>query len=103
MTLKVSDRFADHGLVGAAVIEAGEIVGLAISCRVMGLGVEHRFLEAILAELADGHHTIAARIVETSRNLPVRNLYRDHGFEQQSDGCWRRRLDRSGAGSVAAA
>ena len=103
VTLKVSDRFADHGLVGAAVIEAGEIVGLAISCRVMGLGVEHRFLEAILAELADGHHTIAARIVETSRNLPVRNLYRDHGFQQQPDGCWRRRLDRSGDDSVAAA
>jgi FkbH-like protein len=103
VTLKVRDCFADHGLVGAAIVESGEIVGLAISCRVMGLGVEHRFLEAILAELAGDHDVLAARIVETSRNLPVRNLYRDHGFQQQPDGCWRRRLDPPGEGSVAAA
>ena len=102
-TLKVADRFGDHGLVGAAVIERGEIIGLAISCRVIGLGVEHRFLEAILAELADDHDVVAARIVETSRNLPVRNVYRDHGFQREPDGCWRRRLERSGDGSVAAA
>ena len=66
-TLKVSDRFADHGLVGAAVIERGEIVALAISCRVMGLGVEHRFLEAILVELAPSHDVLAARI---RRDIP---------------------------------
>ena len=42
--LHVADRFGDHGLVGAAVVEAGEITGLAVSCRVLGLGVEHRFL-----------------------------------------------------------
>ena len=103
VTLTVSDRFADHGLVGAAVVEAGEIVGLAISCRVMGLGVEHRFLEAILAELAASHRAVAARIVESARNLPVRNLYRDHGFERQPDGCWTRLLDRELVGSVVAA
>lgn len=102
-TMKVSDCFADHGLVGAAVVEAGEIVGLAVSCRVMGLGVEHRFLDAILVELAASHDVLAARIVETPRNLPVRNLYRDHGFQLQPDGCWRLALDRRRGGSLAAA
>ena len=43
-SMHVSDRFGDHGLVGAAVVEGGEIVGYALSCRVLGLGVEHRFL-----------------------------------------------------------
>ena len=102
-TLEVSDRFADHGLVGAAVIERGEIVALAVSCRVMGLGVEHRFLEAILIELAASHDVIVARIVDTSRNLPVRNLYRDHGFHQRPDGCWTRSLGAPQTGSAAAA
>ena len=40
--LRVKDRLADHGLVGAAVVQGGEIVGFALSCRVIGLGVEQR-------------------------------------------------------------
>jgi FkbH-like protein len=88
-SLKVSDSFGDHGLVGAAVVVAGEIVAFAISCRVMGLGVEQRLLDAIVVELAANHDVLAARIIETSRNLPVRNLYRDRGFKLQQDGFWR--------------
>jgi FkbH-like protein len=92
-TMTVRDRFADHGLVGAAVVTEREIVGFALSCRVLGLGVEHRFLEAILRELAAGHDEVVARIVETPRNGPVRNLYRDGGFSPQPDGSWRRALE----------
>ncbi len=88
-TMTVRDRFADHGLVGAA---EREIVGFALSCRVLGLGVEHRFLEAILCELAAAHDEVVARIVETPRKGPVRNLYRDGGFSSQPDGSWRRAL-----------
>jgi FkbH-like protein len=88
-TMHVRDRFADHGLVGAAVVASGEILGFALSCRVLGLGVEHRFLEGVLRELAPGHAEIVARIVETPRNGPVRNLYRDGGFSLRADGVWR--------------
>lgn len=82
----VRDRFADNGLVGAAVIRDGEIAGLALSCRVLGLGVEHVFLRAVLAEQGP----LAARIVPTDRNSPVRNIYRDNGFSLGDDGVWRR-------------
>jgi FkbH-like protein len=85
-SLHVSDRFGDHGLVGAAVIVRGEIVGLALSCRVLGLGVEHAFMGEILAALGPG---LSARILETPRNAPVRNLYRDNGFTRGEDGVWR--------------
>jgi predicted enzyme involved in methoxymalonyl-ACP biosynthesis len=102
-TMNVSDCFGDHGLVGAAVVVAGEIIGFAMSCRVMSLGVEHRFLDAILVELAASHAVLAARIVETSRNFPVRNLYKDRGFQLQRDGCWRLPLDRYRGGRVGAA
>ncbi|MGA7807198.1 HAD-IIIC family phosphatase, partial [Bradyrhizobium sp.] len=76
--LDVSDRFADHGLVGAAVIEAAEITGLVMSCRVLGLGIEHEFVRHILA--VSGAHRLSAKIIPTARNIPVRNIYRDNGF-----------------------
>jgi predicted enzyme involved in methoxymalonyl-ACP biosynthesis len=83
----VADRFADHGLVGAAVIEDGEITGLVMSCRVLGMGIEHAFVQHVLA--ASGTEQITATIVPTARNIPVRNIYRDNGFVLGDDGGWR--------------
>jgi len=82
----VSDRFADNGLVGAALVRDGEIAGLVLSCRVLGLGVEHRFLQHIVAEQGP----LSARIAPTQRNAPVRNIYRDNGFVEGPEGLWRR-------------
>jgi FkbH-like protein len=87
-TLKVRDRFGDHGLVGGAVILAGEIAGFVMSCRVIGLGVEHRFMREILGALAEKHAELVAGIIETPRNAPVRHLYRDNGFSLSADGTW---------------
>ncbi|HXA37928.1 MAG TPA: HAD-IIIC family phosphatase [Phenylobacterium sp.] len=90
--IQVSDRFGDHGLVGAAVIEGDEITAFALSCRVLGLGVEHRFLQHVVQALSPDRAALTARIVETSRNTPVRNLYRDNGFEPVGENVWRRSL-----------
>ena len=84
--LHVSDRFADHGLVGAAVVERGEITGLVMSCRVLGIGVEHGFMRHIKIAIGGA---VSARIVSTSRNIPVRNIYRDNGFFLDDGGVWR--------------
>src|SRR5580692_7434470 len=84
--LHVADRFADHGLVGAAVVEDGEITGLVMSCRVLGMGIEHAFVQHVLA--ASGAEQITATIVATARNIPVRNIYRDNGFVLGDDGGW---------------
>ncbi|QUD88373.1 HAD-IIIC family phosphatase [Phenylobacterium montanum] len=91
-TLHVADRFGDHGLVGAAVVAGGEILGLAMSCRVLGMGVEHTFLQAVLSDLAQDQAEASGRIIETPRNGPVRNIYRDNGFALGEDQVWRRRL-----------
>ena len=85
LALRAKDRFADHGLVGAAVVRDGDIVGFALSCRVIGLGLEQRLLAAVVA----AHAPLAARIVETPRNAPSRWLYRDGGFALGPDGVWR--------------
>ncbi|WP_298252749.1 HAD family hydrolase [Bradyrhizobium sp.] len=87
--IEVSDRLGDYGLVGAAVIVAGEIVGLAISCRALGMGIEHRFLRHILDEMKDGSALLSGRIIPTSRNIPARNIYRDNGFSEAERGLWR--------------
>jgi FkbH-like protein len=85
--LHVADRFADHGLVGAAVIEDGEITGLVMSCRVLGMGIEHAFVQHVLR--ASGADQITATIVPTARNIPVRNIYRDNGFVLEGGNVWR--------------
>ena len=66
-SLDVSDRFGDHGLTGGAVIVDSDISALAISCRVLGMDIEHRFLRTILAEIPG---TLTAPIFETPRNIP---------------------------------
>ena len=91
-SIEASDRFGDQGLVGAAVIDREEIIGLVLSCRVLGLGVEHEFLRYIIEALKADHSAISAHIIETSRNFPVRNIFLDHGFSHQGSGRWRLEL-----------
>ncbi|HWC63370.1 MAG TPA: hypothetical protein VG501_07095, partial [Rhizomicrobium sp.] len=69
----------------------GEIAGLVLSCRVLGMGVEHEFMRRVMAALAQDRQELSGRIIETARNIPVRNIYRDHGFVLE-DGMWRRSL-----------
>jgi len=90
----VSDRFGDHGLVGTAVVEGNDITGLALSCRVLGMGAETEFLNGLIAGLAADRQSLTGRIIETDRNLRVRHIYRDHGFTPGEDGVWR--LDLTG-------
>ena len=86
--LQVCDRFGDHGLVGAAAIVGGEIVALVMSCRVLGLGVEHKFVQHMLRNVPAASAPVTARVIETARNMPVRNLYRDNGFTKDASGLW---------------
>jgi FkbH-like protein len=83
--LWMRDRLADHGLVGAAVVQAGAILNLVLSCRVIGLGGER----TLLAEIMRTVPVLNATIVATDRNLPVRHVYRDNGFVHCEEGLWR--------------
>jgi FkbH-like protein len=90
--IDVSDRFGHHGLVGAAVVAEGEIQALVVSCRALGMGIEHTFLRHILDSIKSTSAAVRARIIPTSRNIPVRNLYRDNGFKEGEAGFWERRF-----------
>ncbi len=89
IVLRMRDRLADHGLVGAAVVLGGDILNLVQSCRVIGLGGERTLLDAVLADPGSDRQTLTGRIVPTDRNTPVRNLYAAHGFHPAGDGGWR--------------
>jgi len=60
-----------------------------MSCRVLGLGVEHTFLQHIVQAFKADFDALTARIIATPRNIPVRNIYRDNGFVAADDGLWR--------------
>lgn len=91
----VSDRFGDYGMVGVAVIANGEILQLVVSCRALGMGIEHTFMRHILDDLKEISTVVRGRIVPTPRNIPVRNFYRDNGFVEREAGLWEYKFQRT--------
>lgn len=85
VTLRLRDRFADHGLVGAigGHCEAGRlrIDLLAMSCRVIGRTAEATLLSAMIdAARARGCDALHGIYIPTSRNGMVAQLYERFGF-----------------------
>ncbi len=86
--LHMQDRLADHGLVGCLVIAGAEILNLVMSCRVIGLGGETALLNAAVHDARAHGRQLTGRIIPTSRNLPVRNVYNRPDFEERGAGVW---------------
>jgi len=89
MTLRVSDRFGDHGLVAVIIgVAADEVSRDAVridtwlmSCRVIGRTVEQFFWGAFLAKSQElGYHKILGECIPTKKNALVGELYDSLGF-----------------------
>jgi FkbH-like protein len=89
-TIDVKDRFGNHGITGLLMSRLHqdhvEIETFLLSCRVIGRTVE----TAALARLARRAHMLGlkqvkGRIVPTSKNMPVRDLYERHGFRRDPE------------------
>jgi FkbH-like protein len=87
-SIRVRDRFGDHGLVGVAIAhdegEQCEVDTFLLSCRVIGRTVE----TALLAHLAEnaaqrGRKRLVGWFLPTKKNAPARDFYPQHGFERQ--------------------
>jgi FkbH-like protein len=82
----LSDRFGDYGTVGVAIVEAADIFRLAylaISCRVMGRGVERALLSTVLdVARRDGFPRVEALLRDTGTNRAMRVLYQMSGLRQ---------------------
>ena len=89
-TVQVVDRFGDNGIVGLVMAErdADSLVidTFLLSCRVIGRTVETAML-AFLCDVAAGLNLkrIRGRIVPTRKNIPVRDLYEQHGFARTGE------------------
>jgi len=86
-TVAVRDRFGDNGIVGLLMARPSDgalaIDTLLMSCRVIGRSVETAMLAFLCEEAARrGLSEVRGRIVPTAKNVPVRQLFADHGFTQ---------------------
>ncbi len=91
LTLRLRDRFGDHGLVGLAIgrpSEPGDSPGrtlvmdsFLLSCRIIGRTAEHYLMREMLdAAAANGYSTVVGEFIETSKNGPARGFYDAVGF-----------------------
>ena len=77
LTVHVTDRFGDYGLVGLLIAERQsnllDVDTFLLSCRVLGRGVEHRMV-ASLGQMAirEGLGAVRLRVEFTRRNAPAR-------------------------------
>jgi FkbH-like protein len=87
-SIKVRDRFGDHGLVGVAIAhdqgDQCEVDTFLLSCRVIGRTIETALLAHIAESAAHrGCQRLAGWFLPTRKNAPARDFYQQHGFECQ--------------------
>jgi methoxymalonate biosynthesis protein len=82
-TVRLSDRFGDYGLVGAAFVDRGEGVvhSLTISCRAAGRGV----LDALIGWLAQQVGSLRIPVRPNERNVPLRLGLRALGLSRTGE------------------
>ncbi len=91
-SIRVRDRFGDHGLVGVAIAhdqgERCELDTFLLSCRVIGRTVETALLAHIAKSAsARGCKQLIGWFLPTKKNAPARDFYQQHKFDlvEQND------------------
>jgi FkbH-like protein len=88
LSIRLKDRFGDHGLVGVAIThdegDLCEIDTFLLSCRVIGRSVETALLSHLAQRaIARGCKRVAGWFLPTKKNAPAGTFYHQHGFECQ--------------------
>jgi len=83
----LTDRFGGYGTIGAAIVErcdsSWKLHLLAVSCRVLGRGVERAFLASLLDDAGKAGCALALALFrETGRNRAMLALYQMMGFRK---------------------
>ncbi|MDA8769752.1 HAD-IIIC family phosphatase, partial [Schleiferiaceae bacterium] len=85
-SLRLSDKFGDHGLVAIAIVKLNEkdeafLDSLLMSCRVLKRGVEAYLMNKIVEELKNhSYQTFKGEYLPTVKNGLVQNFLTDHQF-----------------------
>jgi FkbH-like protein len=85
MVAELHDRFGWYGIIGTAIMAttpaSWRLKYFALSCRVMGRGIERAFLSTLVrAALQAGCASPEAELRDTGRNRMMRALYQMMGF-----------------------
>jgi FkbH-like protein len=103
LSIRVRDRFGDHGLVGVAIAhdngEQCELDTFLLSCRVIGRTVETALLAHIAKSASErGCKQLTGWFLPTKKNAPARDFYRQHEFnlveENEKGSLWSLDLTR---------
>lgn len=94
ITMRLSDRFGDHGLIGIVILEvAGPdmiIDTLLMSCRVLKRGVEDELINEIVRIAGmRGCRRVVGRYIPTAKNGMVKDFYPSMGFVPGDDDTYR--------------
>lgn len=89
----VRDKFGEYGLTSVGILERRgddwHLLVFLLSCRVLGRGVETRFLADLASEvLARGDERITAEFIPTQKNAPASDFLERHGFRKCVSGQW---------------
>jgi FkbH-like protein len=85
MVGELRDRFGWYGIIGTAIMDTMQsswrLKYLAVSCRVMGRGIERAFLASLVhTALGRGNTSPEAEFRDTGKNRMMRALYQMMGF-----------------------
>jgi FkbH-like protein len=91
LTLSISDRFGDFGLVTVVILrklaDGLEIDTFLMSCRVLQRGVEQHAMNKLFELARSGRHThVIGRFIPTAKNAMVREFYSGFGFKHLESG-----------------
>jgi len=86
LTVRLSDRFGDHGLIGILICDIKthvlNVETWIMSCRVLKRQVEDLMLNCVFELAADrGCDAVVGKYVATAKNSMVANHYSDLGFD----------------------
>jgi len=82
-TMEVSDRFAEYGLVGVALLKGSLLSCYVLSCRVIGLESERALLCEVLKHCKQQHDKLHLPFIPTDRNLPATRLFQTPGLVEE--------------------
>ena len=86
---EVTDKFTAYGLVGVVIVSTDTIVQFVMSCRIIGLDVETRVLDHVVAEAqSHGVTTVTAIYTPSEKNNLCADLFERAGFMSIGDDRW---------------
>ncbi len=106
-SLRLRDRFADHGLVGLIIaVQQRQIIEIdtwLMSCRVIGRSVEKTMLEYLYSHATRrGVTVIRGLYIPTAKNQLVKEIYGEMGFTrlEENSGAQAWEYDLAGVGPI---